>query len=779
MWPARFRNASNVSVFLAVVLTACGRSGLDGFPEDGTGGAGVGIGGLGASGGGGAMPTGGSSSGGSSTSGTSGGPTGGGGTGPDFDFTIEPNQAVAYQIDPEHSGAQFGALPNRRLEPPLRQRWRVEFDGPISYPVAGDNRSFVTEKLAIGSVVHAFDPATGIAFWHSETIEGDAAVHLAYDRRGLFAVSQKGSVVAFSPQNGDVRWRRDILEIQGQGTMPIAAGGVLFFSAYGSNSPTLYALDERNGDVLYSRPTRWGHLTLGGGLLYASNGCHETQAHDPRDGSIAWYHVEECVGAHGDLGVYHDGLLYTGDASVGIVALDATIGEVRSTLDDAFPSGLVSATGDDLFDQSFAAGTYVFNAFEPADGSRRWSVALPGNPTLPLLLTPGYAWALLEDDSVDRYLVAIDLATRELVWQSPEPTIPNDPGWPSNVSGPVQAMAAAESRILVAKRNVLAGFVLPEHRECGNRFVERGEVCDDGNVADGDYCNHDCTEVSGRCGDGVIQSNESCDGASMLPGTSCSDDCQVTFDGVMLAAGNRHTCGLRRDSSVTCWGSTPLPSDVPDAYYMHISAYESLTAGLLVDGSAVFWGRNDVHFPDARSFTKLEVADRAYCAIRTNGLLSCEGLTLPPTGRTYVDLSAANHEVCALTPTGDLDCYFDHEVARWSGKYRAVSVAQDGNTCAIKDDRTLLCHGNLAPPSGEFVAVSGGYGFWCGIRAGGTLACWGNPDARDGSSLEPPEGQFAVLDAGWQHACAVRIDGRTVCWGANDGGQSDAPGDFP
>ena len=46
---------------------------------------------------------------------------------------------------------------------------------------------------------------------------------------------------------------------------------------------------------------------------------------------------------------------------------------------------------------------------------------------------------------------------------------------------------------------------------CGNGAIEEGEVCDDGNTADNDYCSADCLSATGSCGDGAVQSNEDCD----------------------------------------------------------------------------------------------------------------------------------------------------------------------------------------------------------------------------------------------------------------------------
>ena len=51
------------------------------------------------------------------------------------------------------------------------------------------------------------------------------------------------------------------------------------------------------------------------------------------------------------------------------------------------------------------------------------------------------------------------------------------------------------------------------------------EACDDGNVADGDYCSATCQSVSGACGDGNTQANELCDDGNTVPGDYCSSDC--------------------------------------------------------------------------------------------------------------------------------------------------------------------------------------------------------------------------------------------------------------
>lgn len=59
---------------------------------------------------------------------------------------------------------------------------------------------------------------------------------------------------------------------------------------------------------------------------------------------------------------------------------------------------------------------------------------------------------------------------------------------------------------------------------CGDGIMDNTETCDDGNRLNGDYCNDDCSKITGSCGDGKIQSNEECD-----PGDDpyCNDDCMT------------------------------------------------------------------------------------------------------------------------------------------------------------------------------------------------------------------------------------------------------------
>jgi len=72
---------------------------------------------------------------------------------------------------------------------------------------------------------------------------------------------------------------------------------------------------------------------------------------------------------------------------------------------------------------------------------------------------------------------------------------------------------------------------LPE--TCGNGVVETAEICDDGNVIDGDGCDGNCTVTA--CGNGVQTAGEDCDDGNVVGGDGCRPDCTVEAcgDGIL------------------------------------------------------------------------------------------------------------------------------------------------------------------------------------------------------------------------------------------------------
>ena len=99
------------------------------------------------------------------------------------------------------------------------------------------------------------------------------------------------------------------------------------------------------------------------------------------------------------------------------------------------------------------------------------------------------------------------------------------------------------------------------------------------------------------------------------------------------------------------------------------------------------------------------------------------------------------------------------------------------HACGLRADGTVVCWGNnsngqAAAPEGSFSAVTAGIWHSCGLLTDQTVACWGTNDQ---GRTDAPGGTFDGLDTGTWHSCGVRTDQTVACWGADWTGQSNAP----
>jgi len=145
-----------------------------------------------------------------------------------------------------------------------------------------------------------------------------------------------------------------------------------------------------------------------------------------------------------------------------------------------------------------------------------------------------------------------------------------------------------------------------------------------------------------------------------------------------VTSGWSHTCGIRLDDTVACWGEQTLygKTDPPTGAFAQIAAGQEHTCGVRVTGALACWGFDREGQIDAPpgAFTQVAAGTNHSCALRTDAAIVCWG-----------------------------------------------------------DDR----YGESDPPAGPFTAVGAGHLFGCGLRPGGAIACWGANDL--GQSTPPPE----------------------------------------
>ena len=225
-------------------------------------------------------------------------------------------------------------------------------------------------------------------------------------------------------------------------------------------------------------------------------------------------------------------------------------------------------------------------------------------------------------------------------------------------------------------------------------------------------------------------------------------------DFTTVTVGWDHSCGIRRDRTVTCWGdNTKGQAAPPDGEFVALAAGRSHTCGVDARQEIVCWGWDGwgaTEAPEGRFIAVTAGGDHS-CAIRTDRSVGCWG---------------ANHAGQADPPPGDF----------------AAVAAGEWHTCGLSDtDQTLTCwgadnDGQADPPPGRFLTISAGNWYSCGVRADGAGVCWG---ANYAAQANPPARRFRAIAAGWQHSCGITVDSSVVCWGHDEHGRASPPeGEF-
>lgn len=224
-------------------------------------------------------------------------------------------------------------------------------------------------------------------------------------------------------------------------------------------------------------------------------------------------------------------------------------------------------------------------------------------------------------------------------------------------------------------------------------------------------------------------------------------------DAVAIASGDDHTCAVRADSSLVCWGhnadgqlgnrsrsswNEPTPiRGLVDA--IAVVAGSRHSCALRKSGAAICWGAND----------KGQLGDGTRNGHeRPSAVSDLTGLQ---------GLAAAGARTCGFTSAG---VYCFGELAPGQVSPRAQKVAEGSANDGVVEIELGLAHACLRHQSGQ-------------------VRCWGqNRDGRLGDgSFEARSRPVAIglqgvrdLALGERHSCALRSDGKVSCWGDDAGG---------
>ena len=255
------------------------------------------------------------------------------------------------------------------------------------------------------------------------------------------------------------------------------------------------------------------------------------------------------------------------------------------------------------------------------------------------------------------------------------------------------------------------------------------------------------------------------------PGTNPPQTTSIT-----ISAGDYHSCVVRSDGSVVCWGNNEDGRATPPAgSFTAVSAASRHSCALGTAGSVVCWGWSGRATPPSGSFTAVSHS----CALGTDGSVVCWGLVTTPPSGSFTAVSTGGLHSCGVRDDGSVACWGSNRNAQATppaGSFTAVS-AGGFHSCGVRDDGSVVCWGSdtwgvATPPSGSFTAVSAGAAHSCGVRDDGSVVCWGNNVY---GQATPPAGSFTAVSVGVFHSCALGTDGSVVCWGNNEHGQATPP----
>ncbi len=222
------------------------------------------------------------------------------------------------------------------------------------------------------------------------------------------------------------------------------------------------------------------------------------------------------------------------------------------------------------------------------------------------------------------------------------------------------------------------------------------------------------------------------------------------------AAQCSHTCGIKSDRSLWCWGKN---SD-----------------GQLGLGNYIFQ-QHPVPIAQGRTWQSIALA-RHTCGILLDGSLWCWGIN------EHYQLGTGDKTIRLLpTRISDADT--------WN------TVATNFNySCGVKTDHSLWCWGELFSKTdgraeialkspqkladGEWKTLSAGQNHLCGIQQKGSLWCWGiNSQGQLGDKTTTTHDTPTIIgddvwreiSIGFEHTCGIQQNGSLWCWGSNAFGQ--------
>ncbi len=317
-------------------------------------------------------------------------------------------------------------------------------------------------------------------------------------------------------------------------------------------------------------------------------------------------------------------------------------------------------------------------------------------------------------------------------------------------------------------------------------------------------------------------------GATDTPASVGPVDLGAGDTATAISSGSYHTCAIRQDGSVLCWGyggngrlgygntadvgATQAPGAAgavdlgPGLSATAISAGDGFTCAIVDNGSVRCWGYGSEGQLGHDNASSIGDGATRGAGVPDQSVASAGPVDLGA-GRTAVAISAGARHACAILDDGSVRCW-GWGVFGQLGYGNTHDVGDGGFTAGVPNP-SVASAGPVDLGSGRTaVAISAGVRHTCAILDDGSVRCWGSgvdgelgygattnagdtpasvPAAMGPVNLGPGRTAVAIA-AGDTHTCAVLDDHTVRCWGSGGHGRlgygsqsnvGDTPNDTP
>lgn len=308
----------------------------------------------------------------------------------------------------------------------------------------------------------------------------------------------------------------------------------------------------------------------------------------------------------------------------------------------------------------------------------------------------------------------------------------------------------------------------------------------------------------GQVNDDFIESNDSTNIDSV-------NELGATSNIVKVTTGYFHSCALRSNGLVKCWGQNnfgqlgnglttnsnlPVVANI-GSVVKTIDGGSNFTCALISDGTVKCWGQNDVG----------QLGNNT----TINSLVPVAAIGI----NNAIDIAAGVMHACALLNNGTIKCWGDNYYGGLGsnvsnslvpiqvvGINNAAGISVETGSCAVLSTGQVKCWGKNAYgqlgngnntdsnlpvfvsgiSNARVVAVGSVHG--CAILTTGQVKCWGDDSMGAIGNGEPMSGSFntpvlisslpatSKIVAGSQHTCIITSAGQPKCWGFGQQGQN-------